>query len=725
MYIKQILLRNYRIYYGENSLEFPKNDDKNVFIVSGNNGFGKTTLLTSLVWGLYGKLMVDVDDKFRREIYDAGGYKKYAASTFNRLARSKYDQFNNEYSQNNINEIKNKNIVKYDELINNAKLLRTYSVSILITDLKIPALPCNNIRIIRTFDLDKNDDTVQILIDGQENELTKEVGDEIFINDFILPKEIAKFFFFDAEKIVSLAEIKSLEDKRNLSQAYSEVLGIKKYEDLKTNLEDLRIRFRRNSASDKDKVKHNELQKETEQLKKLVTHNLEQLKHWEGEKEVNRQLSEQLQEKLIREGNALTVNELTDLKHIREKLTQEANTTRNKIKDLLDIAPFAISGHLFMKVKVQHEREQDKKSANPILYKKKFEKIKGDLIKSLKTKNLRVELTKQILKAFEVSFTKHLIRNEETDKFKVLLAFEDKEANEFEAIYNNLKYSFSHIFKHLIKDYKTNRINFSKIIRKITSAETKENDMLVREIRINKLEVDDKLIEIENKLNAINQEIGGIQRETAIKSKVIAELGKKVDLEESDRIKDETAKRLIDKLDLFISKFKSEKKNSLESRIKKELNLLMHKKNFINSVEVVIDGEIIDINLFDKRNQLIQKESLSKGEQQLYATSLLKALVDESNIKFPVFIDSPLQKFDKKHSINIIKDFYPKISNQVVLFPLLEKELSESEFDTLLPKVNKAYLIRNIGEDHSSFEEIQPKQLFKMYKKDFEYVYHN
>ena len=151
----------------------------------------------------------------------------------------------------------------------------------------------------------------------------------------------------------------------------------------------------------------------------------------------------------------------------------------------------------------------------------------------------------------------------------------------------------------------------------------------------------------------------------------------------------------------------------------------MHKKNFINSVEVLINGEIIDINLYDNRNQPIQTESLSKGEQQLYATSLLKALVDESNINFPVFIDSPLQKFDKKHSINIIKDFYPNISDQVVLFPLLEKELSESEFDTLLPKVNKAYLIRNVNEDHSTFEEIEPKELFNMYKKDFDYVHNN
>ena len=63
--------------------------------------------------------------------------------------------------------------------------------------------------------------------------MTKEVGYEVFINDFVLPREIAKFFFFDAEKVVTLAEAKSVSELRSLSKAYSEVLGIKKYEDLK------------------------------------------------------------------------------------------------------------------------------------------------------------------------------------------------------------------------------------------------------------------------------------------------------------------------------------------------------------------------------------------------------------------------------------------------------------------------------------------------------------
>jgi len=727
MHIKRIKLRNFRIYHGENQLVFPKSVDKNISVVSGNNGYGKTTLLTSLVWGLYGRLMVEVDTKFRREIYDTGGYKKYASNNLNRLSKVHYEEFLQNHPEATLSEIKNKNLPLYDQIIDEGKSLRSYSVSILLTDLNIPTLPCDNIEIIRTYDTDKNDDTIQILIDGKENELTKEVGDEIFVNDFILPKEIAKFFFFDAEKIVSLAEIKSVEDKKVLSKAYSEVLGIKKYEDLKINLEDLRIRFRRNSATEKDRKKLTELQKEVEQFKKLIDHNESKLVHWQGEKDINRQLSEQLQEKLIREGNSLSFNELTDLKKLREKLSSDADVIKNKIKEFLDIAPFAIVGDLFMKAKLQNDLEKESKinSISPAILKQKYNRIKNDIISEMQRAKVKSEVAQKIIQTFHDSYSKNVIGKNKNDSFKVLLAFDEKESNEFDAIYNNLKYSFSVAFKQLIKDYKNNRIFFNKVIRKISLAETKENDLLIKEIRLNKNEVDLKLEDIELKLNGIHQEIGGLQKEIAIKSKVISELAKKVNLEDNDKLKDETAGRIIMELDTFINKFKNEKKQSLELKIKKELNVLMHKKDFINRVEVVLFDDMIDIILYDKRNDLINTESLSKGEQQLYATALLKALVDESNIDFPVFIDSPLQKFDKKHSINIIRDFYPNISGQVVLFPLLEKELTETEFQTLLPNVNRAYLINNVNEDSSVFEQIEAKELFNLYKKEIENVYNN
>ena len=69
----------------------------------------------------------------------------------------------------------------------------------------------------------------------------------------------AKFFFFDAEKIVALAEINSPEQRRLLSKAYTEVLGIKKYEDLKEQLENIQDDYRKKSAKPKEKTELNSI----------------------------------------------------------------------------------------------------------------------------------------------------------------------------------------------------------------------------------------------------------------------------------------------------------------------------------------------------------------------------------------------------------------------------------------------------------------------------------
>ena len=141
----------------------------------------------------------------------------------------------------------------------------------------------------------------------------------------------------------------------------------------------------------------------------------------------------------------------------------------------------------------------------------------------------------------------------------------------------------------------------------------------------------------------------------------------------------------------------------------------MHKGDFVDRVDVKIEGDLIDVELYDGKKVLINKDSLSKGEQQLYATALLKALITESNTQFPVFIDSPLQKLDKMHAANIIRDFYPTISSQVVVFPLLEKELILNEYEMLLPKVGKAYLIQHDNPYESSFMDVAPEELFSQY----------
>ncbi|MEO6729832.1 MAG: AAA family ATPase [Ferruginibacter sp.] len=681
MYIDRIILNNFRVYKGENVINLSVTDDKNVAIITGNNGFGKTSLLTSLVWCLYGKLMADVEERYRKEIYDGGGYKNYCRELMNRSVMDDTGTLN----QN----------------------LFSFSVSIRIKKLFIPVIPCNDLEITRSYNVTTNTETLTVKIDGQPNELTKEVGPEIFINDFILRKEIAKFFFFDAEKIVGLAEVRSIEDRRSLGNAYSEVLGIKKYLDLKGDLENLRLRISKKSAKGIDRERLDKLTKQFVQNGKIIEHQTTFLTEKEEELLLKRIASDKFQERLIREGSSITLEEMKDFKIVRDQLQQDHLKLKNRMKEMMELAPLAIAASQIEKIKVQLYGEQDQKDIqnNDALLRRKTAVLKDAIKKSgliNNDKNMN-----SLYHLIEKTLLPHGLIT-----FKPLLDFSAEQENRFDTVHENLRSSFSKSFKSLAAELKMQQTSLAMINRKLSDAESKENDPVIKAIRNDKNQLDTEIHKIENEVIDLKAKNIAVSTEQNSLAMQISELNKKVAIENKDKAKDEIAARLISELEAFIYKLKDRKKHSLEEKILAELQVLMHKSNFIEKVEVSIQGDLIDIELYDHYKRKINKDSLSKGEQQLYATALLKALVDESNIKFPVFIDSPLQKFDKEHARNIIQDFYPNVSSQVILFPLLHKELNEEEFGLLQSRVASCYFIEQLGQYESTFKEVEPVKLY-------------
>ena len=86
--IKSIELNNYRIYKGINKIVFQNGNNKNLFLISGENGFGKTTFLHSLLWCLYGRLMADIDKTYRKEMSNKE-YNNTLIDNLNEVCRKK------------------------------------------------------------------------------------------------------------------------------------------------------------------------------------------------------------------------------------------------------------------------------------------------------------------------------------------------------------------------------------------------------------------------------------------------------------------------------------------------------------------------------------------------------------------------------------------------------------------------------------------------------------
>lgn len=699
MKINKIKLQNFRIYKGENEILFAPNASKNISIIAGKNGFGKTTFLTSLIWVFYGKMMSEVEDKYKKDIKNAGGYEKFIKLLLNREVKTDYE--------------------------NNGKINPVFSVEIELKDILIPSIPCKSVVIKRSYDFKSDSEELKIFIDGLENELTKEVGYEVFINDFILPREIAKFFFFDAEKIVSLAEAKSKSELKNLSKAYSEVLGIKKYEDLKKNLETLLTKLRREGASPIQQTKLFELTDTESELIELVDFNQEKQANIDREIANHKVNSDSIQEKLIREGNGITLEELQKMKSERDLLKEESIEIKNKLKKLMDIAPLVIAGKKLVKLKEQlfFEQNTNNNSIDKASLAEELNSFSTILLKKIETLNLDSKTKSKVEEALKQAISEKKSIKQYTASDKILLDYTTEQFRNFEAVFNNIKGAFSSQFNSVVQEEKNNRIYLFKVYHQIKQAEARKDNPLAKKLREEKIEAENKITILTINKGKLIEENDSLNTRLASTRKVLSEYEKNFKLVETEQKKFEVTEKLLIKINAIIQKIKEDKKYSLQKSIMLGLKKIMHKNDFIYNVRVNVVDDVMDIDLLDKNDEIIDKDSLSKGEQQLYATALLKALVDESGIKFPVFIDSPLQKFDKYHSKNIIKEFYPAISEQVVLFPLLEKELSELEYDYLKPNVNKVFVIENHN-NGSTFKPYAVDQLFTHLKLE-EDVYAN
>lgn len=676
MYIKRIKLTNYRIYHGTNSVDFLKYDNKNVSIVSGYNGFGKTTFLTSLVWCIYGKHMQEVQPYFKNKISRKGGYNKYLNASINHKAK--------------------------------IEGVDSFSVELELSDISIPGLGANELIIKRSYNIGDKEDSLEIFIDHKENELVEEIGKEIFIQDFILPKEIAKFFFFDAERITSIAEMNTIEDKRNLNKAYTEILGIKKYETLKFNLSKTKLKYAKESASKNDR-------KSLREFELFIEKTNNSIKETEFKIEQNNQSisefksqSDQLQVQLIREGSDMTINELEELRDQKEILTNEKKEINNSYKELLEILPFAMNIPLLKKIEERCQKEDNLDNDTSKLMISEIKSIESEISKKIKSQS-DLEFIKRIVEEKIKSYT-----NIDT---KEIHAFSKNDRMQLSSLINNINTNYNSRLKDIKRLININSSNYHKVIRKLYRAEIKSKDELIQDIRSQKDIVDEKISTLEQENFKLSIEIGSKTNQLNAKLSSFNELSKKVKISTNLQKKNELATRLISQLDDFLQKIKNNKKFALEKRILDSLNLLMHKNSFIKNVSVDISDDIIEINLYNSSDELINKDEFSEGEKQLYATSLLKALVEESNINFPVFVDSPLQKFDEKHTENIISDFYPSISDQVVIFPLLNKELSEKEYEKIKRKISSAIIINNIDEYASQLVRVEPDELFAKNKE--------
>lgn len=183
MLLKKITLENFRQFKGIQSVDFSDDSDKNVTIILGENGAGKTTFAQAFRWCLYGKTTFSDPILLNKEISQNLGYNKEAFVRVSlRLIHSgtKYEITREQkYTTNSSAELK----------ANSSELKISF----------------------------KDSTGKQKFVDAKEVDLRiKE----------ILPFDLSNYFFFDGERIKNMSEEINTGKSEEFKNAVERLLGL-------------------------------------------------------------------------------------------------------------------------------------------------------------------------------------------------------------------------------------------------------------------------------------------------------------------------------------------------------------------------------------------------------------------------------------------------------------------------------------------------------------------
>lgn len=689
MKFSNIEINNFRQYYKSVNIDLETDENKNIIVIGGKNGYGKTNLLLAIVWCLYGDKLSLIDENFKKEIQKEKNYSFFMQQSLNWTARKE----------------------------GNTK----FQVSIKISDIELPELRTLNsasdsIVISRTFDVYSMAEYISITDSSSEFELFKEDNDKInFINDYIIPISAAKFVFFDAEKISEIANLSIREEGSFINDALGKILGLDNYEALIEDLEyfinnlkkegasknlqeiisnkDLAIIFSENQINEFEED-NGERSKEIDDLKK-------EIRKYDSLISLHSKKSNPIIDR-----NSI-IDEIESLKSREIKLFERFN-------ELSEIVPLIIlTGKLEEVIDHLQIQEQNELSRNSTKeYIEKIEKFIEILFnKPPEPENSTMSLKDKLFyyeKAMLLS--KSLFRDNENtiniDFEHDLTNSEKKLINDALNLVNNQSKEF---FESTIEEFNLIRTNLIELNKSLSSIDAELEDELILEYSAKKDLAEFNIGEKNRLIGENNQQISVLQNNIVKLKQELIGLYKKVGINEQNNLKIKKANEYIKALTQFLEEQKNIHKNSLEKNILSELKILMHKlssksnqEKFIEGVEVTIlaTGQGMKVTLLDQYNDEIRKESLSSGEKQIYISCLIKAIIHESVKILPIFIDTPLGRLDEEHRDNITRNYYPKLSDQVILFST-NSEITPKRFIEISDNISKSYLLFNDGSNTS------------------------
>lgn len=654
MILRKIELENYGSFKGFTEIDLLPKDlktkSKPIILIGGKNGSGKTTLLNAIKICLYG-----------------------AESIGLRVSNKEYNTFLKKLIHRNTSSL-----IPLDT----ASVAIEFDYS---TDGQV-----STYRVKRRWQIKKKgfieDLTIESDNDGLKD-ISKDEWQEFIKN--ILPPGILELIFFDGEKIQKLAEDSSTNE--HLENAINSLFNIDLINGI---MSDLKYYKKTNLHSKVNKELENDSKRIDKESKKLKKELDKLTQDYAGTNSEILSLAARIEKenrKFATEGGLLA-EQREKLLHERSVLNERVENLKQELRELCaGLLPFALvpslNKKLLRQINIEIRSEKDE------ILLEVTKKIIYDLEKALKKEALWKIIPNKIIKKSKDDFVNKLM-----DSFRITPSKKTSLKN----IRHDLSKKDADLLKSWINNVKGNVLIDANKIEKRLTRDLKSLESIER--KISRMPSDEVMKPFLIKINSMNKKSGILESALKRQFDEIKYLKNKLDLlirEENslgEKFKIQshniqqfhnltrTNEVLIDfKKKLLINKLKE-----LESSLTECYGFLSNKKDVIK--KITINPKSFEVTLISKWDEVISKDQLSAGEKQIFAISLLWAILDTSKRSLPVIIDTPLARLDSDHRLNIIEKYFPVASHQVILLST-DTEVDKSFFNMLNGHISKAYQI--------------------------------
>ncbi|WP_349618326.1 DNA sulfur modification protein DndD [Azotobacter salinestris] len=141
-------------------------------------------------------------------------------------------------------------------------------------------------------------------------------------------------------------------------------------------------------------------------------------------------------------------------------------------------------------------------------------------------------------------------------------------------------------------------------------------------------------------------------------------------------------------LDDFARQTRQQRITRLEQEFIKAFGKLARKDDLL--IEARINLNPFSVELVDQQGRKVDKKKLSAGEKQIYAIAMLEALGRASGRNLPIIIDTPLGRLDSRHRENLVKNYFPIASHQVLILST-DTEVDEDFYKALSSEISHAF----------------------------------